>query len=73
MPVVVPDDDAGNLGAARPPGQIRLRLHYGERTTPWWARLNVPVADVAPRVAGTGWAVATHLVATVDHYVVLRQ
>ena len=64
---------ARNLGAGRPPGQIRLRLHYGERTTPWWDQLNVPVADVAPLVAGTGWMVDTHVVATVDHYVVLRQ
>ena len=64
---------ARNLAAGRPPGQIRLRLHYGARTTPWWDLLNVPVADVAPLVAGTGWTVAAHLVASVDHYVVLRQ
>jgi len=64
---------ARNLAAGRPPGQIRLRLHYGARTTPWWDLLNVPVADVAPLVAGTGWTVATHLVASLDHYVVLRQ
>jgi SAM-dependent methyltransferase len=63
---------ARNFAAGRAPGQIRLRLHYGGRTTPWWDQLNVPVADVVPLVAGTGWTVATHLVATVDHYVVLR-
>ena len=63
---------ARNLDAGRPPGQTRLRLHYAGRTTPWWDQLNVPVADVALLVAGTGWTVATHLVATVDHYVVLQ-
>jgi len=64
---------AGNLAAGRPAGQTRLRLHYGSRTSPWWDQLNVPIADVAPLVAGTGWTVDTHVVATVDHYVVLRQ
>ncbi len=64
---------ARNREAGLPPGQIRLRLHYGPRTTPWWDLLNVPVADVAPLVEGTGWTIAAHLVATVDHYVVLRQ
>jgi SAM-dependent methyltransferase len=64
---------ARNLDAGRPPGQIRLRLQYGDRATPWWDQLNVPVADVARLVAGTGWTVASHVVATVDHYVVLRQ
>jgi SAM-dependent methyltransferase len=64
---------ARNLATGRPSGQIRLRLRYGARITPWWDLLNVPVADVAPLVAGTGWTLAAHLVASVDHYVVLRQ
>ena len=75
----LPTDDhsrahrARNEAAGRPPGATRLRLRYGEVATPWWDLLNVPVADVAPLVEGTGWTVATHRVATVDHYVVLRR
>jgi SAM-dependent methyltransferase len=62
-----------NTARGLPVGQVRLRLRYGPATTPWFDLLNVPVADVRPLVDGTGWELETHLVAEVDHYLVLRR
>ena len=64
---------ARNEAAGRHPGQTRLQLRYGEVATPWWDLLNVPVADVAPLVAGTGWTLHDHRIAGIDHYVALRR
>jgi SAM-dependent methyltransferase len=62
-----------NTARGLPVGQVRLRLRYGPATTPWFDLLNVPIADVQPLVDGTGWELETHVVGTVDHYVVLRR
>jgi len=62
-----------NTARGLPVGQARLRLRYGPATTPWFDLLNVPIADVGPLVDGTGWQLETHLVGSVDHYLVLRR
>ena len=59
--------------AGRYVGQVRLRLRYGARVTPWWEQLNVRVADLVPLVQGTGWAVEDHRTDGVDHYVILTK
>jgi SAM-dependent methyltransferase len=55
------------------PGRVRLRFHYGEMVTPWWALLNLPPADIEALVDGTGWTLEEQLRDGDDHVVVLRR
>ena len=70
MPVLASDDAFGaalaDHAAGRPGPKLILEVDDGYRTPalpPAWFFI----------VAGTGWTVVTHLVATVDNYLVLRQ
>lgn len=54
-------------------GRVRLRLHYGDVVTPWWALLNLPPADIEALVDGTGWTLEEQLQEGGDHLVVLRR
>jgi SAM-dependent methyltransferase len=40
------------------PGQVRLRIHYGRRMTPWFDMLNVAPDELAELAEGTGWSVS---------------
>lgn len=48
-----------NRELGRMPGQVTLRLRYGERTTPWFDLLNVSAEELTELIAGTGWSLAT--------------
>lgn len=69
--------DAVLVGDTVDPGDghpdIGLRIRYGDRVTPWWRQRNLPVAEVAAVVEGTGWFVDRHLVDRPDHAVLLRR
>jgi SAM-dependent methyltransferase len=54
------------------PPDIGLRLRWGGLATPWWPQRNLPVAEVAAIVDGTGWVVDRHIVELPDHAVLLR-
>ncbi|HXG77250.1 MAG TPA: class I SAM-dependent methyltransferase [Gaiellaceae bacterium] len=64
----------GNRARGLPPGQVRLRLRYGECVTPWFDLLNVAPDELADVVNGTGWFVSD-LEGTEgpDYYAVLRK
>jgi SAM-dependent methyltransferase len=40
------------------PGQVRIRLRYGERVNPWFDLLNLSVSELAGLVGASGWRVA---------------
>jgi SAM-dependent methyltransferase len=54
-------------------GHVRLRLRYGDVTTPWWEQLNFRLTDIGPLIAGTGWEVAAHRIDGADHYIILTK
>ena len=54
-------------------GNVRLRLRYGEMTTPFWGLTNILIADVPQLINETGWMLEDHHVADVDHYLCLRR
>ena len=39
-------------------GQVRIRIRYGKRATPWFDLLNVSSAELDGLTAGTGWRLA---------------
>jgi SAM-dependent methyltransferase len=39
----------------RLPGQVRLRVHYGDRTSPWFSWLFVSRREMKGLLRGTGW------------------
>jgi SAM-dependent methyltransferase len=49
---------ARNRALGRLPGQVTMRIRYGERATPWYDLLNVSAAELEQLVAGTGWRLA---------------
>ena len=62
-PHVDPDADdiaymERNREHGRMPGQVRIRIRYGERATPWFDLLNVSAAELDGLTAGTGWRLA---------------
>jgi hypothetical protein len=62
-PYIDPDADEvaymeRNREHGRMPGQVRIRIRYGERATPWFDLLNVSAAELDGLAAGTGWRVA---------------
>lgn len=54
------------------PGDVRLRLRYQGRATPWWQQYNIPPAEIPSLVEGTGWTLARHIIELPDHAVLLR-
>lgn len=46
---------ARNRARGRMPGQMTLRIRYGERVTPWFDLLNVSAAELEGVLVGTGW------------------
>lgn len=70
-------DDAVLVGDTVDPGDdepdVGLRIRYGHVATAWWRQRNLPIAEVAAVVEGTGWVVDRHLVDRPDHAVLLRK
>jgi SAM-dependent methyltransferase len=52
---------------------VRLRVCYRDKVTPWWPQYNIPADDLDTLVAGTGWRVDRHLVDGDDHAALLRR
>jgi SAM-dependent methyltransferase len=46
---------ARNRAEGRLPGQVTIRIRYGERATPWFDLLNVSAAELGGLASGTGW------------------
>jgi SAM-dependent methyltransferase len=76
------DNDEADLAYAernrergRMPGQVTIRLRYGERATPWFDLLNVSPDELAELAAAGGWRLATILRADEepDWYAVLEK
>ena len=74
------DADAGDLAyqarnrtLGRLPGQVTIRIRYGERATPWYDLLNVSAAELGELVAETGWRVAQVESDPPDVYAVLAK
>jgi SAM-dependent methyltransferase len=44
-----------NRQRGRMPGQVRLRVHYGNRTGPWFSWLFVSRREMKGLLQGTGW------------------
>lgn len=63
-----------NESRGRAPGQVTIRLRYGERVTPWFDLLNVGRSELDGLLARTGWRV-TRLSSpgSVDYFGVLRK
>ena len=55
------------------PPAITLRIRYRGEATPWWPQYNIPVAEIAGIVDGTGWRLDRHIVDGTDHAVLLRR
>jgi SAM-dependent methyltransferase len=62
---VDPSDDehdlsyqARNSSLGRRPGQVTIRLRYGDFTNPWFELLNLAPSELEEVVEGTGWRVA---------------
>jgi len=65
---------AGNRARGRPPGQVTIRIRYGERATPWFDLLLVSSAELERLVAGTGWRLAQVVEGEPpDYYAVLEK
>ncbi|MGH3018161.1 MAG: class I SAM-dependent methyltransferase [Gaiellaceae bacterium] len=44
-----------NRTRGRLPGQVTIRIRYGERVTPWYDLLNLSVDELEQLIHGTGW------------------
>jgi hypothetical protein len=69
-------DDAVLIGDTVEPNnapEVGLRIRYRGEATPWWRQYNVPVAEMAALVEGTGWRIDRHIVDGADHAVLLRR
>jgi len=53
--------------------QVHLRIRYRDLATPWWPQYNIPAAQMAALVEGTGWRMLRHLEDGDDHAVLLRR
>ena len=49
-----------NRVTGRMPGEVTIRIRYGERVTPWFELLCVSVSELEGLIAGTGWRLAWH-------------
>ncbi|HXQ43692.1 MAG TPA: class I SAM-dependent methyltransferase [Acidimicrobiales bacterium] len=57
-----------------PPGQVRLRIHYRDSTTPWFTWLFVSRREMRTLLRGTGWHQSRVLGATpADPYVAVLE
>lgn len=48
-----------NRARGVPPGQVTIRLRYGERITPWFDLLLLSVPELEGTLARAGWSLAT--------------
>jgi len=55
------------------PARVVLRIRYRDLVTPWWPQYNIPAAQIAAMVEGTGWRLGRHLEDGEDHAVLLRR
>jgi SAM-dependent methyltransferase len=55
------------------PGRVVLRIRYRNLVTPWWPQYNIPAAQIAALVDGTGWRLELHLEDGEEHAVLLRR
>ena len=62
-----------NRKRGRMGGQIRLRIRYRSRATPWFDYLMVSRVELAELVAGTGWHVARTLDSEDTYFAVLEK
>ncbi len=53
--------------------EVSLRIRYRDLVTPWWPQYNIPAAEMATLVGGTGWDIELHLADGDDHAVLLRR
>ena len=47
-----------NLSRGRLPGEVTIRIRYGELVTPWYELLCLSPAELVDLLAGTGWRMA---------------
>jgi SAM-dependent methyltransferase len=55
------------------PARVVLRIRYRDLVTPWWPQYNIPAAQMAALVDGTGWSMKMHLGDGEDHAVLLQR
>ncbi len=66
--------EARNRALGRMPGQVTIRIRYGERVTPWFDLLNVSAAELGQLAAGAGWRLAEVVEGEPpDYYALLEQ
>jgi len=53
--------------------EVALRIRYRNLVTAWWRQYNIPAAQMAALVDGTGWKIDRHLEDGEDHAVLLRR
>ena len=59
------------LAAGRHRGEVRLRLRYGGKVSPWWNMICIPGSEMSSLVEGTGWTIIEHVEDGCDQYVAL--
>ncbi len=64
---------AGDSVTPDGPARVVLRIRNRDLVTPWWPQYNIPAAQMAALVGGTGWRMERHLEAGEDHAVLLRR
>jgi len=64
---------AAKQAIGRHPGEIDLRLRFGDLVTPYWSLLNLPFDEVPSIVHETGWELEKHLRDGADHALRLRR
>jgi SAM-dependent methyltransferase len=55
-----------------PTPDVRLRIRYRGKASPWWRQRNVGRSEVPALVTGTGWEIDRQLHDGADHAVLLR-
>lgn len=53
--------------------QVRLRLHYGPLTSPWWQQINIPPSEIEGLLDDTGWRLEDRIGDVEGYAVVLRR
>jgi SAM-dependent methyltransferase len=59
---------ARNRELGRRPGQVTIRLRYGDLTTPWFDLLNLSPSELEKLVEGSGWRLARLVPSTPPDY-----